>query len=205
MKTEPKIDAYINKSKDFAKPILNHLRKLIHQTCSKAEEKIKWGFPHFDYKGEMMCSMASFKAHCAFTFWKGSIMADPNNALEKVGRTAMGQFGRITSLKDLPADKVIVSCIREAMRLNDEGIKLPARTIRPSKEIPLPDYYEKALKKNPKAWKTFSEFSPGHKKEYILWVTEAKQEATRKSRMEKSIEMMSEGKTRNYKYERKNK
>ena len=97
-KKDPRVDAYIERSAPFAKPILKHLRKIVHRGCPQVEETIKWGMPHFDYKG-ILCGMAAFKAHCAFHFWKGElVMGDSNRANE-----AMGQFGRINSVKDLPA------------------------------------------------------------------------------------------------------
>lgn len=120
------IDAYIEKSAGFAQPILNHLRELVHKTCPEVEEKIKWGFPHFDYKGEMMCSMAAFKQHAVFGFWKAALMKDPALAETAKSEVAMGHLGRVISLKDLPADKKITAWIKEAMELNDKGIKLPA-------------------------------------------------------------------------------
>ena len=126
-KKEKAIDAYIAKSADFAKPILNHLRELVHKTCPDLEEKMKWSFPHFDYRCEMMCSMAAFKQHMAFGFWKASLMKDPILKETAQSEVAMGHLGRITSLKDLPPDKKLVGWIKEAMKLNDQGIKLPAR------------------------------------------------------------------------------
>lgn len=195
------IDAYIAKSADFAKPILEHLRELIHSTCPDVEEKIKWSMPFFDYKGEMMCHMASFKQHCAFGFWKGSIMKDPVLRATAASEAAMGHLGRITSLKDLPSDKKIIAWIKEAMALNDNGIKLPPKAIsKEKKEIKVPDYFMKALTKNKKAGATFEAFAYSHKKEYIQWITEAKTEATRDKRMLQAIEMMTEGKSRNWKY-----
>src|SRR5918997_1578291 len=122
---DKRVDAYIAKSADFAKPILTHLRELVHRACPEVEEKMKWSFPHFDYKG-MMCSMAAFKGHCTFGFWKASLMRDPQGILTQ-GDSAMGQFGQIKSLEDLPADDVLKAYIREAARLNDEGVKAPAR------------------------------------------------------------------------------
>ncbi len=107
-KKDPRVDAYIAKSEDFAKPILTHLRKLVHAACPEAEETMKWSVPHFDYKG-MLCSMASFKQHCAFGFWKTSLLSDAQKLLSSVGDTAMGHFGRITSLADLPSDKIIMA------------------------------------------------------------------------------------------------
>ena len=133
-KKEKAIDNYIIKSAGFAIPILNHIRELVHHTCPDVEEKIKWSFPHFDYKGEMMCSMAAFKQHAVMGFWKAALMKDP--ALLETARSevAMGHLGRITSLKDMPSDKKLTGYIREAMKLNDLGKKLPSKTTVPKKK-----------------------------------------------------------------------
>jgi len=203
---DKKIDAYIAKSADFAKPILNHIRKLVHKTCPEVEEKMKWSFPHFDYKGEMMCSMAAFKEHMAFGFWKAALMKDPVLAETARSEVAMGHLGRITSLKDLPSDKKIAAWIKEAMKLNEQGIKLPPRakpTETEKKKLEIPDYFLKAVKKNKAAWKTFENFPYSHRKEYVMWVTEAKTEETRNRRLETAVEWMAEGKHQGWKYERK--
>ena len=199
--TNKSIDTYISKSADFSKPILNHLRELIHNTCPQVEEKMKWSFPHFDYKGEMMCSMAAFKQHAVFGFWKAALMKDPILVETAKSETAMGHLGRITSLKDLPADKKIMAWIKEAMELNEKGIKLPSRTkATEKKEIIVPDYFENAFAKNKKASVVFNAFSYSHKKEYLEWITEAKTEETRNKRMAQALEMMAEGKSHNWKY-----
>jgi uncharacterized protein YdeI (YjbR/CyaY-like superfamily) len=198
------IDAYITKSAGFAKPILNHIRELVHKVCPDVEEKIKWGFPHFDYKGEMMCSMAAFKQHAAFGFWKAPLMKDPVLAEMARSEVAMGHLGRITLLKDLPSDKKITAWIKEAMALNDKGIKLAAKPkSAEKKELVVPDYFTKALAKNKKAKQSFDAFAYSHKKEYVQWITEAKTEETRNKRMTSAIEMLAEGKSRNWKYEKK--
>ena len=113
------IESYIQNAEPFAQPILKHLRKLIHEACPDVEEMIKWSFPHFTYKG-ILCSFASFQQHCAFTFWKGSLLKDPHRILDKARSKAMGQLGRITSLKDLPSDAIIVAYLQEAMHLNEK-------------------------------------------------------------------------------------
>jgi uncharacterized protein YdeI (YjbR/CyaY-like superfamily) len=195
------IDAYISKSAEFAQPILNHLRELVHKTCPDVEEKIKWGFPHFDYKGEMMCSMAAFKQHASFGFWKASLMKDPVLIETAKSEVAMGHLGRITSLKDLPADKKVIAWIKEAMQLNNLGIKLPAKVkATANKELSVPDYFTKALSKNKKALQTFEAFAYSHKKEYVNWITEAKTDETRNKRMATAIEWLAAGKSRNWKY-----
>ncbi len=175
------------KSADFAQPILHQLRQVVHDACPEVEETIKWGFPHFEYKG-ILCSMAAFKQHCAFGFWKASLMSDPNRLLSTVGKTAMGHFGQIKSVADLPSDPILKRYIKEAVKLNHEEAKLPKRA-KPS-----------ALSKNKKALKAFESFSYSNKKEYVEWVTEAKTEETREKRLATSVDWMAEGKVRNWKY-----
>lgn len=196
------VDAYIARAAEFAKPILNHLRQLVHKTCPEAEEKIKWGFPHFDYKDEMLCSMAAFKQHCSFGFWKASLMKDPVLAETAKSEVAMGHLGKITSLKDLPSDKKIVAWIKEAMKLNDDGKKLIKIKPAVKKELEIPDSFTAALKKNKKAFINFDAFSPSAKKDYIEWITEAKTEETKNKRLTQAVEWIAEGKKRNWKYER---
>lgn len=199
---DKRIDNYIAKSADFAKPILTHLRKLIHTACPQVEETIKWGFPHFDYKG-MMCSMAAFKHHCVFGFWKAALMKEAN-AFKENNVTAMGHSGKITNLADLPSDKIIIGRIKEAMRLNDEGIKLPERNKSEKKpEIIVPEALKKELVKFKKATATFNSFSPSQKREYTDWINNAKTEETRNKRVLTTIEWLTEGKTRNWKYMKK--
>ena len=203
-KKEKAVDSYIAKSAAYAKPILNHLRELVHKTCPGVEEKMKWSFPHFDYKGEMMCSMAAFKQHAVFGFWKAAVMKDPVLAETARSEVSMGHLGRITSLKDLPPDKKIIAWIKEAMALNDKGIKLAAKPkISEKKELMIPYHFIKAMAKNKKAKQTFENFSYSNKKEYTAWITEAKTEETRNKRISAAIEMMAEGKSRNWKYAKK--
>ena len=194
---DPRIDAYIAKSADFAKPILKHLRKVVHAGCPQVIETLKWSMPHFDYKG-IMCGMAAFKQHCAFGFWKADLILEPGETSEKSG---MGSFGCIRSLDDLPSEKKLIGYVKKAAELNEAGVKAPGRTQpKKRKTLPMPDDFSAALKKNAAARKTFDGFSPSHRREYIEWITEAKREETRKERLAKSIEWLSEGKARNWKY-----
>lgn len=203
-KKEKLIDAYIAKSANFAKPILLHIRQLVHKTCPDVEEKMKWSFPHFDYKGEMMCSMAAFKQHAVFGFWKAALMKDPVLLETAKSDVAMGHLGKLTSLKDLPSDKKMTAWIKEAMQLTDKGIKLPSKPkSAEKKELVVPDYFIKALSKNKKAKQVFENFAYSHKKEYLEWITEAKTEETRNKRMATALEWMAEGKGKNWKYQSK--
>jgi uncharacterized protein YdeI (YjbR/CyaY-like superfamily) len=196
------VDEYISKSADFAKPILHHLRKLVHNACPVVEETIKWGFPHFDYKG-VMCSMAAFKQHCAFGFWKAALMKDAD-ALKDNNRNAMGHSGKIKNRNDLPSDKILIGRIKEAMKLNEDNIKLPERKNTDKKpEIIVPDDFKKELVKYRKASDTFMNLSPSHKREYIEWINDAKTEETKNKRILTTIEWLTEGKSRNWKYEKK--
>lgn len=203
--TDKRVDAYIAASADFAKPILEHLRSVVHQACPDVEETIKWGFPHFMYRG-MLCSMASFKAHCAFGFWKGALILDDPG----MSAGAMGSFGRIASLKDLPPKQALAGYVKKAMALNEQGVATPrtrkpalAKKAAPAATATPPDDLVAALRKNAAARKTFEGFSPSARKEYVQWITEAKGEATRQRRLETAIEWMAEGKPRNWKYLKK--
>jgi uncharacterized protein YdeI (YjbR/CyaY-like superfamily) len=193
---DKRVDAYIAKSADFARPILEHLRGVVHDACPDVEETMKWSFPHFMYEG-MLCSMAAFKEHCVFNFWKGSLIVDQEG--EKA-REAMGQFGRITKLSDLPPRKTLAGYIKKAMALNESGAKAASRAKRPKREIAPPADFMSALRKNKRALAAFEGFSPSHRREYLEWITEAKREETRRQRTEQAIAWMAEGKPRNWKY-----
>ena len=196
-KKDPRVDAYIDKSAPFARPILKYLRKIVHGGCPEVEETIKWQFPHFDYKG-MMCGMAAFKNHCAFGFWKAELIFGGD---KKTERDAMGHFGRITKISDLPDEKTLVGYVRRAAELNEAGVKSPSRS-KPKKKGPLqvPDYFRAVLEKNAKVRKTFENFTPSNQREYVEWVSEAKRDGTRQQRLKMSIQWLAEGKPRNWKY-----
>jgi uncharacterized protein YdeI (YjbR/CyaY-like superfamily) len=196
---DPRVDAYIDRSADFAKPILKHIRKIVHKACPDVTETMKWSFPHFDYKG-MLCSMAAFKQHCAFGFWKQSLLEKSAFPAEK---TAMGSFGRLESKVDLPADEVLIKLIKQAVELNDQGVKVAKKKpTTDKKDLVVPDYLTAALKKNKAAQKTFDGFPYSSRKEYVEWLTEAKTDATREKRLATTIEWLAEGKRRNWKYEK---
>jgi uncharacterized protein YdeI (YjbR/CyaY-like superfamily) len=196
---DPRVDAYIAKAQPFARPILTHIRKAVHAACPDVEETMKWSFPHFDYKG-MLCSMASFKAHCAFGFWKASLLKD--SGIPAKSAEAMGQFGRLTSVSELPSEKVLAALVRKAASLNDEGIKPPRRKAAAKQPLAVPDDLVAALKKNTKARSAFDAFPPSHRREYVEWIVEAKTDETRQRRIATAIEWMADGKSRNWKYER---
>ena len=202
MQKDKKIDQYIFNSAPFAQEVLVHFRALVHKTCPEVEEKIKWGMPFFDYKGEMMCHMASFKNHCAISFWKATLMKD-SKKLQDGNKEAMGHYGKITSVKDLPPNNTIIAHIKEAMKLNDDGIKLPAKEKLPQKEVVIPVELMSRLSKNKKARLVFDSFPPSHRKEYINWINEAKTDTTRTKRIDTTMEWLEEGKSRNWKYEKK--
>lgn len=197
---EKQIDKYIAGAQPFAQPILRHLRELVHAVCPEVEEKMKWSFPHFDYKGQMMCSMAAFKAHAAFGFWKEKLLHDPEGLLTNAD--AMGSLGKLTAIQDLPSDKVLAGFIRQAMKLNDDGITTPKPKPK-AVAFEVPKDLTNSLKKNSAAKRTFEAFSPSNKREYISWLAEAKTEETRNRRLATAIEWMAEGKIRNWKYVKK--
>ena len=196
---DPRIDAIIAKSADFAKPILTHIREAVHLGCPDVVETIKWGMPAFEYRGPM-CQMAAFKAHCTFGFWKGALVL-PENGKPK---DAMGNFGRIGSLKDLPSKKVLAGYVKKAAELNAAGVKVerPKKRARPPLETPPELAAAFRQRRHARARATFEGFSPSQRREYVEWITEAKTDATREKRLATTLEWLAEGKTRQWKYQR---
>jgi uncharacterized protein YdeI (YjbR/CyaY-like superfamily) len=202
LEKDPRVDVYIEKSAPFAKPILVKLRKLIHQACPDAEETIKWSFPNYEIYDSMLCSMAAFKEHCAFGFWKASLLKDKEGILKLADKNSMGHLDRICSVKDLPADKILIAYLKEAALLNKNKIKLARPKLPPKKELPLPKPLAAALKKNKKALTVFESFPPSQRREYIEWINEAKTDETLKKRLATTMEWLEEGKIRHWKYKK---
>jgi uncharacterized protein YdeI (YjbR/CyaY-like superfamily) len=187
---DPRVDAYIAKSADFARPVLNRIRQLVHAECPGVTETLKWNSPFFEHQG-ILIAMPAFRQHCALIFWKGKLFLS-NDQRKK--------FRRIAASTDLPGDKILAGHIRKAVELNEAGVKAPRPGRKSKKAVVMPDYFLAALKKNRKALAAFGNFSPSHKREYVNWIAEAKREETRARRMRIAIEQMAKGKSRNWKY-----
>jgi uncharacterized protein YdeI (YjbR/CyaY-like superfamily) len=196
MSRDPRIDAYIARQADFARPILEHLRSAVHAACPEVEESVKWSMPHFLHKGQMLAGMGAFKAHVTFGFWRGKEVLGETGA----ERDAMGQFGRLASIDDLPEPPVLEALIRKAMALAEAGPKpRPKAAPKPAPETP--EDLRDALAAAPAARATFEAFPPSCRREYVEWIVEAKRPETRGKRVAQAVEWMAEGKRRNWKYE----
>jgi hypothetical protein len=190
---DPRIDDYIARAADFARPILVHLRDVVHAACPDVEETIKWGMPHFMHHG-MLAGMAAFKAHATFGLWRGKeLVPDGDDA-------AMGQFGRLTSVRDLPPKRELVALLKRAMALNEQVVPRPRK---PAAKKPAPQpspEFAVALAGNRAASKHFAAFPPSHQREYVEWIDEARREDTRARRIEQAVAWIAEGKSRHWKY-----
>src|SRR5258706_4281090 len=189
---DPRVDAYIAKSAAFAKPILKHLRRVVHRGCPGVTETLKWGVPAYEFEG-ILCMTAAFKAHCGLVFWKSGM-------LEKNTGTP-AHVRRITSLKDLPPERALVGLVKEAVRLNAEGLKTAPRRRFAARPVKVPAYLMAALRKNSKARAAFEAFPPSHKREYVEWIDSAKTDETRQRRLATALEWIASGKSRNWKYQ----
>jgi uncharacterized protein YdeI (YjbR/CyaY-like superfamily) len=192
---DPRVDAYIKHAAEFARPILTELRARVHQACPDVEETIKWRMPSFQYHG-LLCGMAAFKEHATFGFWKSSLILDDEGAKAD---EAMGQFGRLYSLKDLPPKRTFAGYIRRAMELNESGARV-ARRKAPRPRPTTPSDLKAALAKNAKARAVWDAFSPSMQREYVDWITEARTAPTREKRIVTSVGWIAAGKKRNWKY-----
>jgi uncharacterized protein YdeI (YjbR/CyaY-like superfamily) len=196
MKTDPRIDAYIeDKAADFARPILRHLRAMVREACPDCEETIKWGMPSFMYKGKILAGMASFKAHATFGYWNDTMLRE-----DEKNRSAMGQFGRIASLDDLPPRETLVALTRKSMALIESGAKVE-RQRTPKAPLTVPQDLRAAIDAAPAAKATWDAFPPSCQREYVEWVTEARRDETRTRRLNQTIELLNQGKRRHWKYE----
>lgn len=198
-KRDPRIDVYIDKAQPFARPILKKIRSLFHKGCPGLVETIKWGAPSFEYKG-MLGGMASFKQHVSYGFWKAKLMQDPEGLLGNAPGASNFSF-KATDKSEIPADAIFVSYVKEAKRLNDEGVKAPAKKRKPKEDVKVPGYFQKALEDNPQALATFDGFPYSKRRDYVEWLTSAKRKVTREKRLATAIGWLAEGKSRNWKYE----
>ena len=196
--TDPRVDAYIEKkAAAFAQPILRHIRALVHRACPDIEEGIKWGMPSFIYKREILAGMAAFKAHATFGFWRSSEVTGTAGP-----ESGMGQFGKLTSIADLPDDALLTAMVQKAAALIDSGTKALRPVKHPKPELAMPEDFAAALAANSAAQTAYDAFPPGAQREYLEWVIEAKRAETRASRIAQAVEWIAEGKKRNWKYEK---
>ncbi|HEY7810476.1 MAG TPA: YdeI/OmpD-associated family protein [Allosphingosinicella sp.] len=192
-----RIDAYIAAQADFARPILEHIRRVVREAAPEAEETIKWGMPHFTVGGRILAGMAAFKAHATFGLWRGK------DVLGETGteREAMGQFGRITSIADLPPEEELKAIIRAAADAAAKG-RAPKPKATPKPDVSVPEELHAALAEHAAAKATFDAFAPSCRREYSEWIAEAKRPETRARRVAQAVEWLAEGKRRNWKYEK---
>src|ERR1700690_2653241 len=176
-KKNPRVDAYIAQSADFARPILNRIRKLVHATRPGVEETLKWNSPFYEHKGILLATPA-FKRHCALIFWKGRLF---------LGKDQKATLRRLTTLSELPGDKILTGYIKKAVELNEAGIKAPRPKPKAKKAVVVPDYFLAALKQKKPVLAVFENFRPSHKREYVEWIAEAKRQATRTTRIQTAI------------------
>jgi uncharacterized protein YdeI (YjbR/CyaY-like superfamily) len=198
------IDSYIDNAAAFAKPIMEHWRKLVHERCPDVTEVIKWGIPHFEHNNDNLCVMASYKNHCSFTFLQDEIMSDPRLKANKGLKPIQKFLGKITNLSDLPPDEEFITMLDEARQLNEKGIKIKRE--KPESDKPkvleIPDYLMTALMANPKAKEVFESKSNSFRKEYIIWISDAKTDETRQKRISEALEWIADGKGRFWKHQK---
>ena len=197
MARDERVDAYIERQAEFAKPILTKLRAMVHAACPDCDETLKWSMPSFIYKGSILAGMAAFKAHATFGFWQAKLVVGQTGR----EREAMGSFGRLTRVEDLPDDATMAALIRKAMTLVDRGEKAPRPVKQPKPTLETPPDLLEALAANEAARATFDDFPPSARRDYLDWLADAKRPETRAKRLAQAVEWMAEGKRRHWKYE----
>jgi len=200
---DPRVDAYLAQAAPFARPILEYLRRLVHETCPELKETIKWGMPYFEYNG-LVCGMAAFKKHCSFGFWKASQLPDSRKLLQHAANAGMGHLGKIMTLEDLPPEQYLKKLLLEAVLLNEDrgnlAHQMPKKKPAPA-ALPEPEDLVTLLRQNPSAQHVWTKFAPSHRREYLEWILEAKTASTRERRLLKMMEQLNEGQSRHAKYQ----
>jgi len=190
MPTDPRVDAYIAKANDFAKPVLKQIRGAVHKGHPAVSETIKWGVPAYVDERGIFCMTAAFKQHCAWVFWTG----------RKPATGDAKRFRKISSVEDLPSPRELVAIVKEAAT---SAPAAKAKTTRAATPVTVPTYFRVALRKNAKACAAFDAFPPSHKREYVDWIASAKTDQTRQRRITTALQWIASGKSRNWKYGRR--
>ena len=196
MNRDPRIDAYIGKAEPFARPILEKARERVHAVLPGVEEAMKWSMPAYLVGGKLILITAAFKAHAALNFWRGQELESRHSS---VG--AMGQFGRIKSVDELPADAELDRLIREAAELAKSAPAPRKAKHAPKAPAQMHPEFAAELAKSPKARAALEGFPPSAQRDYFEWIAEAKQAATRQKRIATAVEWLAEGKRRHWKYQ----
>ncbi|HEY3286781.1 MAG TPA: YdeI/OmpD-associated family protein [Gemmatimonadaceae bacterium] len=197
---DKRIDEYIARQASFARPILRHIRAVVHTASPAIDEDIKWGFPWFTYRGKPLAYMAGFKAHVGFGFYRGKLVMGEGR--EK--QDAMGSFGRLTGVRDLPGKAVIVRFVKKAVALAGQARASGKAPVRAAKPMPrVPPALAKALAADATLRAQWNAFTPGKRREYLEWISSAKQDSTRDRRLATTVAQVREGKSQNWRYEAK--
>ncbi len=200
---DSRVDAFIEKSADFARPILMEMRSIVQESHPELVETWKWSFPNYTFNGKIICSFSAFKHHCSFGFWLGSQMPDPHHILEKVGKTAMGSLGKITDISQLPKREILIAYIQQAIELSEKGVTVQKKNLEIDKpeqtSLDFPEFFLNAQKEGA----SFDRLSPSQRNEYVTWILEAKSLETKNKRTKTMLENLQEGKSLHWKYNKK--
>ena len=145
----------------------------------------------------MICWLAYFKNHVGINFFKGSLIEDLHGLYDEACMDKGNRQIKFRRQDDVDEVK-LKHYLYEAIKLNKEGTNVQAKKI----STDIPENLAQALAKNINAKNFFDSLAQGYKRDYIVWITTAKQEKTRLKRLNTTIEWLSEGKKKNWKYER---
>ena len=199
VRRDKRIDGQIAKAAPFARPIMTRLREAVHAGCPDVVETLKWSRPSFEHHG-LLCGVAAFKAHCSFGFWKHALLVERGGPK---AATELEALGRITDVSELPPKARLVRYVRLAAKLNEDGVSVPRTRAKPKPPVAVPADLKRGLSGNARAQACFGTLSPSHRREYVEWITEARQDETRQRRLATALEWLAQGKTRNWKYEKR--
>jgi uncharacterized protein YdeI (YjbR/CyaY-like superfamily) len=193
MQTDPLIDAYIRKLKNWKQEVVL-LRKIV-LACGLTEV-CKWKHPCYTWKDKNILMLGDFKQHCSIMFFNGAALTDPNTLLEKGGEhTQSGRIFKFTSVAAIKKyKKTIEAFIKEAIQLQKDN-KLPIKKAAPT--IPYPPELKTAFKQHPAFQNAFEKLTPGRQRDYLILFTGSASSETRLGRIERNKQRIMDGFGRN--------
>ncbi len=186
----PKVDFYFTKAKNWQEEI-SKLR-LIALDCGLTEE-LKWGCPCYTFEKTNLVLIHTFKEYCAFLFFKGALLNDPEGILiQQTKNVQAARQIRFTNVREIvKLRSTLKAYIYEAIEVEKAGLKV---ALKKTTEYKMPEEFQKKLNSNAALKTAFKALTPGRQRGYLLHFSQPKQSTTRESRVEKCIPMIMKGK-----------
>jgi uncharacterized protein YdeI (YjbR/CyaY-like superfamily) len=186
----PKVDWFFNKDTQWQEEYVK--LRMIALDCGLTEE-LKWGCPCYALNKQNIVLIHGFKEYCAFLFFKGALLNDPNGILiqqtKDVQSARQIRFSNILEIVEM--EPILKAYIYEAIEVEKAGLQVALKT---TADYTVPDEFKSKLDHIPALKTAFEALTPGRQRGYLFYFSQPKQSKTRESRVEKYIPQILSGK-----------